>query len=71
MRAELFVRSHGLFSYEFLNRTFFCLNKANVSSEATVPEFAICRRLLSEVRYRGQSEIHYNFIIVLQKHSYI
>lgn len=57
MRAELFVRSHGLFSYEFLNRALFCLNKANVSSEATVPEFAICGRSLYKVRYGGQSEL--------------
>jgi len=58
VRAKLFVRSHGLFSYEFLNRALFCLNKANMSSETTVPEFAICSRSLpTNIHYHDQSEL--------------
>jgi len=38
MRAALFVRSHGLFSHEFLNRALFYLNKVYVRAEVTVPE---------------------------------
>lgn len=35
MRAALFVRSHVLFSYEFLNRALFYLNKVSVGP--TIP----------------------------------
>lgn len=39
MRAALFVRSHGLFSYEFLNRALFYLNtKFTCARKRTVPE---------------------------------
>lgn len=39
MRAALFVRSHGLFSYEFLNHALFYLNKVNgVRAEPTALE---------------------------------
>lgn len=69
MRAELFVRSHGLFSYEFLNRALFCLNKANVSSEAAVPEFAICDRSFIQSSLPRSIRAINNSIIVLQKHS--
>lgn len=36
MRATLFVRSHELFSYEFLNRPLFSLNKGNARTERIV-----------------------------------
>lgn len=50
MRAVLFVRSHVLFSYEFLNRALFYLN--NVSGEPTIPK-NICELHRRGVSYRG------------------